>query len=328
MDPISASLSALMAGLGLISESGSQAAQQNLGYANLFETKRSNRKKEELATAEKVDARGNRVFYTPGIGWQIDLDPETAKILDAEDSETLSSLTEDASRNRNSARRTEQRALMGDEEFEKKFNEYKYRPTKSEDAYIGDAIQESLLARRKGSDEAAANTNKSLLRQGTSSNIPAVFKAARDAEADEFEAALLGGKRQGRQDFLQTEGAKDSKMQQELGFLEGLAGSLEALPQRFTNRAETLTGEAGSAMDELLSVIGQNDQARQGAMGTLMQAVGKSPNFSPLASSLGRLDFSGMMGGQDNMIPTDDGRMAPYPRPREEGIRARIRAGF
>jgi len=320
-------LSALMSGLGLAAESSAQGAQTNLGYANLFETKRSNRKKEELATADKVDARGNRIHYTPGVGWQIDLDPETAKILEAEDAETIASLTEDATRNRDSARRTEQRALMGDEEFEKKFNEYKYRPQKSEDAYIGDAIQESLLARRKGSDEAAANVNKSLIRQGTSSNIPGVFKAARDAEADEFEAALLGGKRQGRQDFLQTEGAKDSKMQQELGFLEGLAGSLEALPQRFTNRAEALTGEANSAMDELLSVIGQNDQARQGAMGTLMQAVGKSPDFSPLASSLGRLDFSGSA-STGNPVEDTNSRYIPYPRPREEGIRARIRAGF
>lgn len=322
---IGAMLGALVSGLGIAAEAGAQGAQTNLGYQNLFETKRVNRKKEQLATADKVDARGNRLFYDPTFGWQIDLDPETKKILEAEDLETLLSLTEDATRNRDAAVRQDDRSKMAGDEFEKIFNEYKFRTPKSEAEYIGDAQREKLQARRKGSDEAAAGVNRALLRQGNSSNIPAVFKASRDAEAAEFEDALLGGKRQGMQDFLQFEGGKDAKAQSELQFLQGLAESVTALPQRFTNRANELSSGASSALTELLQTISSNEGSRQSATSTLMQALGQSPNFSPLASSLGRLNFEG---SGEATGPVAAQRDIPYPRPREEGMRARLRAGF
>lgn len=325
--PIGALLGALVSGLGVAAEASAQGAQQNLGWANLFETKRANRKKEQLATADQVDARGNRIYYTPGVGWQIELDPETKKILEAEDYETIMSLTEDATRNRDAARRMDDRSIEADDEFERAFNEYRYRPEKSEAEYIGDAQREKLLARREGSNRAAADMNRNLIRQGQGGDVGKIFAEARNQEANEFEAALLGGKRQGIQDFLSVEGAKDQQDMGELGFLSGLAGQTTNMPQRFTNRADTLSSGAESAMDELLAILAQNESSRQGATGQLMQVLGQSPNFAPLASALGQLGGS-FEGSARTTEPVARTRNIPYPRPYEEGVRARLRAGF
>lgn len=328
---IGAILGALMSGLGVAAEASAIGGQQNLGWANLFEQRRSNREREKLAKSARTDPRGNRVYFDPTFGWQIDLAPGTQQILDAEDRETLLSLTEDAARNREAARRMEGRSEEADELFEELFNEYRYRPKKSEAEYVGDAQREKLLARRKGSDEAAAAINRALIRQGNSSNVGAVFNAARDAEADEFEEVLLGGKRQGIQDFLNIEGGKDQALQQELGFLEAIANNVTNMPQRFTNRAGELSGTADDATSELLSVLAQSQGNEQGAVNALMQALGQSPNFAPFASSLSRLgdSFAGAAGGGgaasgDRLVSYG----APYPRPYEEGVRARLRAGF
>lgn len=278
--------------LGIAAQAQAQNDQKNLGYANLYETKRTNRKNEKLATSSRKDAYGNKTFYDPVFGWQIDTTPTTQGILDAEQAETLASLTEDATRNREQARRKEKRSISAEDEFEEAFNKFKYRPQRSEAEYIADATQEKLLARRKGADEAAANVNKTLLRTGNSSNIPAVFKAAREAEADDFESIMLGGKRQGRQDFLSYEGANDGQDMQELEFLRGIADDTSAMPQRFTNTNQELAATAEGALDQLMQTIHMNEQSRQGATGQLMQVLGNTPDFSPLASSLSRLGGS------------------------------------
>lgn len=314
--------------LGIGAEAAAQNDQKNLGWANLFETKRTNRKKEKLATSTREDAYGNEITYDPVLGWQINNTPMTQDILDSEQAETLASLTEDAGRNRNQARRKEERSLAASDDFEYAYNNYKYRPRKTEAEFIGDATAEKMIARRKGADETSAAVNKALIRQGNSSAIPGVFKAARDAEADEFEEALLGGKRQGRQDFYADKSAADGTLMQELEFLRGIANDTTQMSPRFTNLNEALSGMNEGALDQLIATIAQNDQSRQGATGQLMQVLGQSPNFAPLASAMGKLG-GGMSGRGSAKVagPVSEGESDfVFPLPREFGDRARANA--
>lgn len=280
--------------LSAAAQSQAQNDQKNLGYANLYETKRGNRKREKLATSTQEDALGNRVRYDPAAGrWIIEATPTTKGIMNAEQYEQLTSLREDAGRNREARNRRDERSKLADDEFETVFNNYKYRPKANKAGYEADAISDSLRARKDASANTAAAVNKSLIRSGGGSNIPAVFNAARDAEADEFESVLSGAKSRGRQNFYAEESANNSLFQQELGFLQGLADDSGEAPVRFGNDNARMSGQSDAAMAELLQVLQGNESSRQNAMGTLINVAGNSVDFAPLASALGKLGSLG-----------------------------------
>src|SRR5690606_39718972 len=126
--------------------------------------------------------------------------------------ETLKSLTVDASRNRAAAERKDKRSQMTDEQFEKAFNEYKYRPQKSEAEYTGDATRSLLLNREKGLSEASSVLARELMRTGNTSRLPEIFKTADDLYAGTLEEAMIKGKSLGMAQFNEIEGAKDQRL--------------------------------------------------------------------------------------------------------------------
>jgi hypothetical protein len=133
-----------------------------------------------------------------------------------------------------------------------------------------------------------------------------VFKAARDADAGEFEQTLLGAKRQGQQDFLNFEGAKDAKSQRDLDFLRGIADDTSDSAVRFGDENNTLAGRENNALSQLLQVLAQSSSNRQGAIGPLMEALGKVPDFSGIGSAIGSLGkLAGS--GQTSPFPSKNG---------------------
>lgn len=312
---------------GVLSQAGAQQDTNNLNWANLFETKRVNRKNEKLATATRKDANGNIVQFNDALGeWEIIPSPTTKQILEAEERETLKSLTEDAPRNRAAAVRKDERSKMGDEEFEKAFNEYKYRPKKSEAEYTGDAQRTLLLNREKGMSEASSVLARELMRTGNTSRLPEIYKAADDLYAGTLEEAMLKGKSLGMQQFGEIEGNKDARLREELGFLQGIAGDTTTSPVNFTNKGGELTGQADDALAQLLATISQGEGRRMSATGQLAQSMSQSPDFGGLASALAAFK---MPDQAPRGATATGGRVVPYPRPYEEGVRARMRAnGF
>lgn len=167
-----------------------------------------------------------------------------------------------------------------------------------------------------------------MIRTGNSSAIPGVFREARDAEADEFEGALLGAKRRGKQDYFADKSAREGSAQQELGFLAGLSDGTTNMPQRFTNTNNELAAREDQALNTLLSTLRGNESSRQSAMGNLINIAGQSVDFAPLASALSRLgtSFAGTATAEAEQ-PTND-RYAPIPLPRGYMERVRAMAGF
>jgi hypothetical protein len=283
MDPLQIIVALLEMGAG----ASANASTQALNWANLNETKRANRKGEQLATSSREDALGNLVEYVPGVGWKVRATPTTKGILDAEQTETLASLTQDAPRQRKSAERRNKRAISADEEFQDAFNDYRYRPQKSEEEFIGDTTTELLSARRKGIDELGSVLQRGLLRGGRGDEFASVFKAGDDAYAGSLEDALLRGKTKGREAFMADKAGREGLAQKELAFLSGLAGDEQTLPIRSDSSAMQLSGTADQALQQLLSTIGGNDARRSGAMSQVAQGAGKTLDFSNLARALG-----------------------------------------
>lgn len=282
---------------------GNKAKQDanNLNWASLFETKRANRNIESMQKASRRDAYGNLLKYTPGVGWEIDTTPMTEAILGSQQQEQLANLREDAPRNRAAAERLDTRSKMGAEEFQKQFNEFRFRPKTSESADIADTTNTLLSSRRKGLDEASAMLARQLIRTGGSSELAGVYKQADDTYAKTLADAMLEGKRLGR----------GVNQQRQMDDLAGKGGELQLLQRIADDTQQTPIGNSGDAMNSQLT--GRADQAIQqlvqammgsrnsnaAAMGQVAQGVGNSaPDLSGLASILAGLDFGGG-GGSD-----------------------------
>lgn len=253
----------------------------NLAYYQLDQSKSFGDKLLGVATAGKTTAAGDEITFNPLLKkWEINLAPMTKGIVGAQQSEQYKSLTEDAGRNRDAARRADKRAISGDEEFQRAFNSYRFRPKRDEGSYIADATRGSLLARKNGSNSALDGATRALMRGGNTSRLGSLAKSFRGAEADEFESTLLNGKSRGRADYQALEGADENRMQQELAFLKGIADSTPQSAVRFGNDADQLTSMASGGMDNIMSSLsaaqGQSSDAMNKLISTLQSLVAQA----------------------------------------------------
>lgn len=285
----------LGAGVGLADALLGADAQQdanNINWMNLFETKRRNRETEKLAKSSRRDAYGNLLKYTPGIGWEIDTTPMTESILGAQQKEELESLRKDAPRNRLAAERMDRRSQAADEEFQKKFKQFKYRPQKSEQAEIGDATQQLLRARRKGLDESSAMLSRQLMRTGGSSELASVYKQSNDQYAQSLVDAMLQGKRLGKESYNQQQQTDMQNMGGELNFLKGIADQTTTSPVAQPQIGNQLTQRSDNALSQLIQAIMAGHGPSQSAHNQLASGLANSGlDLSGVASMLSQLDF-------------------------------------
>lgn len=298
--PIFGALASL-AGAGL--QFGAQQNANNINWMNLFETKRRNRETEKLAKASRRDAYGNLLKYTPGVGWEIDTTPMTSAILGAQQKEELESLRTDAPRNRAAAERMDRRSQMGDDEFQKRFNEFRFRPRTTEAVETADATQTLLNARRKGLDEASAILGRQLMRTGGSSELAGVYKQANDQYAKSLEDAMLEGKRIGRQTFQEKEGNDLQRFMSELGFLKNVADTTTTSPVANPQIGNQLTGRADDALQQLVAAVQSGHGPSQAAHRQLADGLSRSYlDLSGVANLLGRLDFGSNKDPEEEMM--------------------------
>lgn len=328
-------------GLSLVSALMGQGAQRdatNLGYLNLFEQQRQARRAEaaareageerrdisqaaqeeqrrindflqQLQTATRGDALGNVIEYDEDQNaFETILTPLTEAILGGQQTEELAQFREDAPRNRQAAERMDRRSRMADEQFERLFNEYQYRPRGSEAESISDATQELLGARREGQRGASGDIATQLVRMGQSSALPAVAQEMSRGSSDDIAQAILQGRNIGRQRFREEEGGDVQRLLSELGGVGQLAGQTTTSPVGRVGTGEQLTGRADQALRDLTSVLasGGGDLARLMASeggsvadlsGVIGQGAGRTGQAtSQLANSIsqGGLDLSGL----------------------------------
>lgn len=318
-------LGALMSGVGLAVNAGQQQTANAVNWRAVMEQIRANQAQEalakemfgeqkQLAEADRGDAYGNKITYDPYKGFEYDLTALTSAILNGQQHEQLTGLREDAPRQRAAAERMDDRSKMADTEFEKEFNNFRFRPQRNEGEYISDATTQALNARERGLSEAANEMAKQLLRTGNTSNVAKVYKESGDQYAKGLTDALLQAKQIGRQNFQADSSFDTQQGQSDLGFLKGIADQTATGPVDAGTYNSDLTGRGDAAMQQLIQVLqsgGKNvtdlmskdAAALTAALQNAAQGFGQQLDFSGIASALSKLSFgekgSPASGGQD-----------------------------
>lgn len=266
--------------------------QRDLDWMGLQETKRSNRKSEELARSTKQDAYGNKLIYKPGVGWTYDLTDITNQILSAEQGERRKNLLEDAPRERAASVRRDTRSQMADNEYERLFNEYKYRPQTTEASQVADSTDLLLKSRKKGLDEGANMIARQLLRTGGGSNLQGLYKDVGNQYADSLEEAMIKGRSLGGDTFRSRRDSDDAAKRGELEFYRNIAESGGGTPAQYTGFNNDLTGRADNAQQALLRAIESGRDATARGYSQVAQSQGRTGlDLSGLASALSGMDF-------------------------------------
>lgn len=282
------------AGVGLVSammQSRAQADQRNLAYLNLYETRRANRERERLAKADRTDAYGNRVTYTPGIGFETEVTPIIEALLNAQTKEQLAGFRDDAPRARQAAIRRDERAQEAGDVYDELFNDYRYRRRKSENEYIAEAIRESIDARRgRRRRNGTGSLARQALRTGTSSAIPGMLREARQLEGEEqtLAEAIAGAKQTGRNRFVSEEGARNNQMFGELNQLRAIADAVTPANLNYDNEADALAARSDNALSQLINASVQGSNMLSNAYAQAGRAAGQSPDLSSIVAGLGQ----------------------------------------
>lgn len=282
-----------IAGLGSsLFNMGQQRQANNINWRAVMETIRANRKREELERSTRGDAYGNKIVYTPGVGFEYQLTPTTKGVLDAEQRERLANLTKDAPRNRAAAERMDARSKAAGDEYTREFNKYKYRTEPSEEEYVADTRQTLLNSRKRGLDEAANLLAKQLLRTGSSSNIGRVYKDAADEYAKSLEDVNLNAKRLGGQQFRSDRDSDEANFAGRLNMLRGTADQTTTSPVNFSGFNEQLSGRADNALSSLSNALSEGSDATRKALAQYAQGVGNTQldlsGLAQMLASLGR----------------------------------------
>lgn len=292
---------------------GANAAKQqrDLDWMGLQETKRSNRKSEDLARSTKTDAYGNKLIYQPGVGWTYDLTDITEQIMSAEQGERRRNLLEDAPRERAADVRLDERSKLAGGEYERLFNEYKYRPQRSEAEEIGDSTDLLLKSRKKGLDEGSALLIRQMLRMGQGSNIESLYKSVGDQYAGSLEEAMLKGKQLGQDNFRNRRDSDDASARGELDFFRSIADKGGGKPAQYSSFNADLTGRGDRAQQELLRAIESGRDATARGYSQVADSQGRTGiDLSGLASALSGMDFGG---GEDKDFYSDPFKFPPAP---------------
>lgn len=188
----------------------------------------------------------------------------------------------------------DERSKEADDQWQKVFNEYKYRTPPSEEQTVADTRQILLNSRKRGLDEAANLMAKQLLRTGSSSNIGKVYQQASDEYAKSLEGVNLNAKRIGREQFRQDQDSELSMLLKELSALQGTADQTTTSPVNFSNFNESLTGRGDAALQQLSQTLAQGSNATRQALQQYAQGVANTKiDLSGVAQALAGLGKGG-----------------------------------
>lgn len=297
-------------GAGL--QASSQAAQQQIAWAQLIEARNARREQNRLATAARSDQYGNKNKYDDVSNeWEIQLTPTQSKITKAGEREQLLQLTEDMPAARKQRQMLQKRAKEAEPLYREAVNAYQYRQPKSEGA-----IRDELTSLLSSNEQADAQKQKMILmrqaqRFGRGGDIPKIIKATNDGLGKGLSDIMLKS-RQGAVEERQSRVASHAnewlpRIQQFANIMASGQQNAE-LPPSMTQHLPATQNQMASAMQQALAAgAGQVGAAYQ----NLGNAMGKSPDLSSVAAALSKLD-SNMTGRRRGVTyASDDERLIP-----------------
>lgn len=278
--------------LGLFNQRRNLRDQRDIQTRSFNETRRANRERERLAKATRTDAFGNRIVYNAGTGFEVELDPLTEAILNAQQKEQLASLREDAPRNRQAAERKDRRSRFADEAFEEDFARSRSRRQRSEKEFEAEAIRDALLTRAFEDRDADNDLARLALRVPNSGSARSLIRESRRGRNDHenIAEAIVNAKRRGRGEFFAVSNAEDNQERANLSFLNSIANDTAQSPVQFSNVGDRLSGQNDAALQQLIAVLGQNSQLGSQAFRELVGTLGNRVDFREFQQKLNDIE--------------------------------------
>lgn len=282
---------------GLVGAGLSAQAQQTanlINYMNLQFQKQNAAKQFRLSTAARGDAYGNKQRYDDILNeWIMSLTPTQNQIIKAGEKEQLLSLTEDARRNRAIKEQQRERGIDAGKDYHRVLASFRYGGPKSELA-----IRDELTNLLAGVTREKAGKNKTELiraamREGRGGDTAAILKAFDDDMGSSLAANMLQARQMGAQEYAQRTAQHTQNhlpVLQELQRLMDMGGDSQL---RFSDTPQQLAGLQQQQFAGIASAL-QNEAGNVGgAYKNLAASMGKSPDLSGIAKSLGSMGGGG-----------------------------------
>lgn len=298
------SFAAIASLLGAFIQAGAQAdanaRQEKVAKDRLRFDEEQAKRREDLLTADQVDAFGNRITFSDTTGFETILAPFIQALTDAQKEEQYKSVALDSKRNRAARERADERSGVAHNAFMDAFSAYENRPTVDEGKAQADEVTQAIrmFGSQNTPNEAAMNA---AIRSGNPRTIAATTGGGRPAQL--LAAAIADAKKRGTQGALSEKSARDATGMQELAALMQLASGAPQANLMFGNDAEMQSGKASAALQALSQAIFQNQQQRGDAYNLLYDAAGKTVDTSGIFNSLGQL-MEGFGGGKTGSTTT------------------------
>lgn len=288
-------LGALAGLIGAIVQAGAaanaQASQERMAEKELdFQEKQADRQ-EQLMTATRKDALGNKLQYSELGGFETILAPIVQAIVDANKEEQYKSLTMDAPRNRDARVRADERSKLADDAYTKAFDTIRNKTPVDEGAAQMDAVEQALRLFRSGpSNDAGTNAAAiQAVRQGTPAPRTSSTAVNSPNKADMLAATVAEAKKSGKMQALAENNATDAVDMQKLGQLFGLANQAPQANLMYSNDNEVHRANADQAIAALQNVLAQNAGAIGNSMRYNAEIAGQVPDYMSIFQSLGGL---------------------------------------
>lgn len=283
-------------GLQALLNFGAQAKARNdqlaLGRESLDFQKDQARDAKEQAQATRVDAYGNTVSYDRILKqWNVELTPEQERILRAGEREQLLTLTEDAERRRETARRSERRAVQADDYLDQIMAEYQFERPESEGAIRDELSSLMSIANQQGTDQAKDVIGQQALRTGATSTIPQIVQAIDSMFGQRLARDQLQARGQAATESNAREGAHEGKYQNAIRTLAALSQSVPSNAPEYSRAPGQTQNVLSQAIAQLSNAISSGSALTGNAYGQLVSAAGNAPqiNLSGVQAGLGQL---------------------------------------
>lgn len=286
-------IAARIALMQALSQTQSGQRMTDLMERGLTEQQRQAMLREQLATADRTDAYGNKTTYTPGQGFQTENTALTQSILDAQQKEQQAQFREDAPRMRQAAERTDTRAREAGNFYDELFNDYRYGRKKSEQEYIAEAVRDAASTRKDAERQPQNDAALSRLALRLGSGAAETLKKASGNPVESLAAVLSNARQTGTQRYLQEDGARKQNQLGEMEAVRRIADGVMGGTPNWTNPAGSADALTAKANSDALQTSVTNSQTVGNAQQILAQALGQGPDLSGLIAAFANLDKPG-----------------------------------
>jgi hypothetical protein len=304
---IAALISAAAAIGGQAMNASAKKKEQGILSGSMNQQARDAQAQMKLATSTKTDPYGNKLIYTPGIGWHYDLTPQQQALNAASRGEQLKSLTQDTTMNRQARERADERARAGETDWYRKLAEARYGEQPSKESSIADYTRLGLLGYERGAREGSNLLAKQALRMNNSSLLPKISRLTNEQLGGRLEEAMLKGKLQGTEAYQKERASNTTDLTNWLRTYSGIAGGA---PQATIAQPGSAGGDLSAPdMSSLIQAL-QNASSGNRSAATSLATSSGSPGFDlgAIGPSLSALSLAIMK----NQNPGTEGITDPW----------------